>query len=122
MKTIAIDFETANEQRSSACSVGLAWIEDGQVVRVEERFIRPKTMRFSSFNIAIHGIRPEHVEDAGEITPADLAGAETIGLAAGASTPEEAIVEVFNQIHKLKGIPGAATRLEDIPTYKEESC
>ncbi len=66
LKTIAIDFETANEQRASACSVGLAWIEDGQVVRVEERLIRPKTMRFSSFNIAIHGIRPDHVEDAGE--------------------------------------------------------
>ncbi len=66
LKTIAIDFETANEQRGSACSVGLAWIEDGRVARVEERLIRPKTMRFSSFNIAIHGIRPEHVEDAGE--------------------------------------------------------
>ncbi|WP_439623086.1 3'-5' exonuclease [Shinella sp.] len=66
MKTIAIDFETANEQRGSACSVGLAWIEDNRVVRVEERLIRPKSMRFSSFNIAIHGIRPEHVEDAGE--------------------------------------------------------
>lgn len=66
MKTIAIDFETANEQRGSACSVGLAWIENDQVVRVEERFIRPKDMRFSSFNIAIHGIRPEDVEDAGE--------------------------------------------------------
>ncbi len=66
MKIIAVDFETANEQRASACSVGLAWIENDQVVRVEERFIRPKDMRFSSFNIAIHGIRPEHVEDAGE--------------------------------------------------------
>ncbi|OHV84183.1 3'-5' exonuclease [Rhizobium sp. LCM 4573] len=66
MKTIAIDFETANEQRGSACSVGLAWIEDNAVVRVEERLIRPREMRFSSFNIAIHGIRPEHVEDAGE--------------------------------------------------------
>lgn len=66
MKTIAIDFETANEQRGSACSVGLAWIEDDRVVRVEERLIRPKDMRFSSFNIAIHGIRPEHVEGAGE--------------------------------------------------------
>lgn len=66
MKTIAIDFETANEQRGSACSIGLAWIEDDRVVRVEERLIRPKDMRFSSFNIAIHGIRPEHVEDAGE--------------------------------------------------------
>lgn len=64
MSIIAIDFETANEGRGSACSVGLAWIEDNRVVRVEERLIRPKDMRFSSFNIAIHGIRPEHVEDA----------------------------------------------------------
>jgi DNA polymerase-3 subunit epsilon len=66
VKTIAIDFETANEERGSACSVGLAWIENGQVVRVEERLIRPKDMRFSSFNIAVHGIRPEQVEDAAE--------------------------------------------------------
>ncbi|WP_449415314.1 3'-5' exonuclease [Ochrobactrum teleogrylli] len=84
MKTIAVDFETANEQRGSACSVGLAWIEDGRVVRVEERLIRPKDMRFSSFNIAIHGIRPEHVEDAGEFPEVmdefadDFAGATMI--------------------------------------------
>ena len=64
MRAIAIDFETANEQRGSACSVGLAWVEDGRVVRVEERLIRPKEMRFSGMNIAIHGIRPEHVENA----------------------------------------------------------
>lgn len=66
MKAIAIDFETANEQRGSACSVGLAFIVAGRVVRVEERLIRPKDMRFSGMNIAIHGIRPEHVEDAPE--------------------------------------------------------
>jgi DNA polymerase-3 subunit epsilon len=65
MKLIAVDFETANEQRCSPCSVGLAWIEDNKVVRVEERLIRPKEMRFSSFNIAIHGIRPGDVEHAG---------------------------------------------------------
>ena len=84
LKTIAIDFETANEQRASACSVGLAWIENGQVTRVEERLIRPKDMRFSSFNIAIHGIRPEQVEDAGEFPEVmdefadDFAGATMI--------------------------------------------
>ncbi len=66
MKTIAIDFETANESRGSACSVGLAWIEDEKVVRVEERLIRPYDMRFSSFNIAIHGIGPKDVEHARE--------------------------------------------------------
>jgi DNA polymerase-3 subunit epsilon len=84
VKTIAIDFETANEQRGSACSVGLAWIEDGRVVRVEERLIRPRDMRFSSFNIAVHGVRPEHVEDAGEFPEVmdefidDFAGATMI--------------------------------------------
>ncbi|HOP20636.1 MAG TPA: hypothetical protein PK585_11175, partial [Amphiplicatus sp.] len=66
MRTIAIDFETANEQRGSACSVGLAWIEGGDVVRVEERLIRPRDMRFSGFNIAIHGIRPEDVANSPE--------------------------------------------------------
>ncbi|CAH0341269.1 3'-5' exonuclease [Rhizobium sp. CECT 9324] len=84
MKTIAIDFETANEERGSACSVGLAWIEDGRIVRVEERMIRPKSMRFSPFNVAIHGIRPEHVEDADEFPEVmeefadDFAGATMI--------------------------------------------
>jgi len=58
VKTIAIDFETANEQRGSACSVGLAWIEDGQVTRVEERLIRPRDMRFSGMNIAITAFAP----------------------------------------------------------------
>lgn len=66
LKTIAIDFETANEERGSACSVGLAWIENGQIVRVEERLIRPKDMRFSPFNVAIHGIKPRDVEDSPE--------------------------------------------------------
>jgi DNA polymerase III subunit epsilon len=65
-KTIAIDFETATEARASACSVGLAFIENGRVVRVEERLIRPPQNRYSPFNIAIHGIRPEHTAHAPE--------------------------------------------------------
>ncbi len=63
VKTIAIDFETANEERASACSIGVAWLEGGQVVRTEERLIRPKEFRFSPFNIGIHGIHPEDVRD-----------------------------------------------------------
>jgi DNA polymerase-3 subunit epsilon len=66
VKTIAIDFETASEERGSACSIGLAWIDDGVITRVEERLIRPKTMRFSPMNIAVHGIHPEDVEDSPE--------------------------------------------------------
>jgi DNA polymerase-3 subunit epsilon len=62
LKTLAIDFETANENRNSACAVGLAWIENGQVSRREYRLIRPKEMRFEFHNIRCHGIRPKDVE------------------------------------------------------------
>lgn len=63
-RTLAIDFETANERRDSPCAVGLAWIEGGRVVRREARLIRPAEMRFSPGNIGVHGIRPRDVERA----------------------------------------------------------
>jgi DNA polymerase-3 subunit epsilon len=66
MPVVAIDFETANEQRSSPCAIGLAWIEDGRITDVEHHYIRPIDMRFSGWNIAVHGIRPADVEDADE--------------------------------------------------------
>jgi len=58
---IALDFETANERRDSACAVGLAWIADGAVVRRESRLIRPPELRFSPGNIRVHGIVPADV-------------------------------------------------------------
>ncbi|MGU3537188.1 3'-5' exonuclease [Methylobacterium sp. A54F] len=61
MTVLAIDFETANERRDSACAVGLAWIEEGRVVRREARLIRPPEMRFSPGNIRVHGILPADV-------------------------------------------------------------
>ena len=64
MRAVAFDFGTANGRRDSACSMGLAWIDDGTVTAVEEHLIRPPDMRFSRFNIGIHGIRPEDVADA----------------------------------------------------------
>lgn len=63
---VAIDFETANESRTSACSIGIAWIEGGRVVETEEHLIRPREMRFNPFNTAVHGLRPEDVADAPE--------------------------------------------------------
>lgn len=63
MTVIAIDFETANERRDSACAVGLAWIAGGRVVRRETRLIRPPEMRFSPGNIRVHGILPGDVRD-----------------------------------------------------------
>lgn len=63
MRAVAIDFETANERRDSACAVGLAWIEEGKIVRRESRLIRPPELRFSPGNIRVHGILPADVRD-----------------------------------------------------------
>ncbi|WP_297799445.1 exonuclease domain-containing protein [uncultured Brevundimonas sp.] len=66
MRAVAIDFETANEQRSSPCSIGLAWIDNGIITSIEHHYIRPPDMRFSGFNISIHGITPDHVRNSNE--------------------------------------------------------
>jgi len=59
---IALDFETASGSPGSICSIGLAWIKDGQVSHVAHRLVRPHDMRFAPSYIAIHGIYPYHVE------------------------------------------------------------
>ena len=66
MRYVAIDFETANNQPTSACSVGLAKMEQGSLVDSFYSLIRPPSSYFSPMNISIHGIRPEDVTDAPE--------------------------------------------------------
>jgi DNA polymerase III subunit epsilon len=66
MAVLAIDFETANESRSSPCALGLSWIERGEIVRREYRLIRPKQMRFGFFEAKVHGLSSADVEDAPE--------------------------------------------------------
>ena len=62
----AIDFETANNHPSSACSVGLARVRDGRVVERTHWLIRPPAAhpQFLPFNIKIHGITPAMVATA----------------------------------------------------------
>lgn len=59
---IAIDFETANEKRNSPCSIGIAVVENGKIIKEIHYLIKPKEMRFMPINIGIHGIRPKMVE------------------------------------------------------------
>ncbi|WP_277630416.1 3'-5' exonuclease [Atopococcus tabaci] len=63
MNFVAIDFETANRQRHSACSLALTVVKDSQVVDEYYTLIRPETF-FDWRNIQIHGIREQDVADA----------------------------------------------------------
>jgi len=62
----AIDFETANGSSASACSVGLVKVRGGQVVDRVGWLIRPPFghAHFADWNIRIHGITPDMVENA----------------------------------------------------------
>jgi DNA polymerase III subunit epsilon len=64
MSWVAIDFETANETRGSACALGVAIVEDSQVVERRSWLIRPPTLDFNPYNVMIH-----------RITAADVAAA-----------------------------------------------
>ncbi|BBF43362.1 probable DNA polymerase III epsilon chain [Lachnospiraceae bacterium KM106-2] len=66
MNFIAIDFETANEKRSSPCSIGITVVKDGTIIEEKTFLIRPHEMRFEPINIMIHGIRPDDVKDCPE--------------------------------------------------------
>lgn len=63
---VALDVETANSQRGSICSFGLAVVEEGQVVRTESWLTQPpgELDWFDRFNIGLHGITPAMVKDA----------------------------------------------------------
>jgi DNA polymerase-3 subunit epsilon len=59
---LAIDFETANYQSDSACSVGLVRVESNRIVAEKHFFIRPPSRNFVFSHI--HGITWKRVENA----------------------------------------------------------
>lgn len=52
----AIDFETANRERSSVCSVGIVIVKDGKIADKIYRLIRPYPNYYSYWNTQIHGL------------------------------------------------------------------
>jgi len=61
---IAIDFETANEQRLSACAIGLAFVKDNEIIDRKHFYIKPPADHSFFANTYIHGIDSKDVKDA----------------------------------------------------------
>ncbi|MBP5316152.1 MAG: 3'-5' exonuclease [Bacteroidales bacterium] len=55
----AIDFETANEQPSSVCSVGVVIVQGGEIVDSFYSLIRPEPEYYQWFCQRVHGICAE---------------------------------------------------------------
>ena len=52
----AIDFETANGDRSSVCSVGLVIVRNGIVIEKIYELIKPEPNHYSYWNVMVHGL------------------------------------------------------------------
>lgn len=126
-----VDLELANACHASACSVGAARIVDGQIVNTYHQLLRP-TPPYDAFyprNVAVHGIRPEHVADSpafAELAPAlastlsrsvvvahnakaDLSMLEQSFMAAGVTMPTLRFVCTVELARRL--VPG-------LPSYR----
>ncbi len=60
----AIDFETANEQHCSVCSVGIVVVRDGQIVDSFYSLIHPEPEYYQWFCKQVHGLCEEDTENA----------------------------------------------------------
>jgi DNA polymerase-3 subunit epsilon len=68
MDFVAIDFETATHQRSSACAVGIITVENSQIVDRYYTLIQPPNNLYSWQTIRVHGIRPHQTENTGDFS------------------------------------------------------
>ncbi len=62
MDFTAIDFETANSDKHSACQLAVVKVRGGRIVDRQCWLIRPRPFYFNPFNIQVHGIEPQAVE------------------------------------------------------------
>ena len=58
----AIDFETANSERTSVCSVGVVVVRDGAIV--DRSLIQPEPNYYSYWCQRVHGLGPWDTDDA----------------------------------------------------------
>ena len=64
MDFIAIDFETANHLRSSACSIGIAVVKNSEIVETRSFYIKPTPNYYAPINSRIHGITERQTDSA----------------------------------------------------------
>jgi len=61
---VALDFETANQYRSSVCSIGLVFVENNEIVDTYYQLIKPAPNYYSPFCTQVHGLSQYDTENA----------------------------------------------------------
>lgn len=100
----AIDFETANEKRSSVCSVGIAIMEGDKVIDSIYSLIRPFPNYYTQWTTAVHGLT---LRDTNEAPDFDTVWAgiarklEDLPLVAHNSPFDEGCLKAVHQAYDL---------------------
>ena len=82
----AIDFETANGQRSSVCSVCVVVVRGGEVVDTFYSLIQPEPNYYAWFCQRVHGLGHEDTDDATCPTTSCIPSARPAGTASRTTT------------------------------------
>ena len=61
---ITLDFEIANHDYKSACSMGLVFVDNNEIVDQKHFFIQPPTLDFNPDMVEVHRITADYVKDA----------------------------------------------------------
>jgi DNA polymerase-3 subunit epsilon len=100
----AIDFETANPDRSSVCSVGVVIVRDGQIVDKMYHLICPEPEWYLWHHTQIHGLTADDTADA-KVFPhvwADIAPKiEGLPLVAHNSRFDESCLLAAHRVYQL---------------------
>ena len=101
----AIDFETANNNRSSVCSVGVVIVRDGAVTAKLYRLIRPRPDYYTYWTTLVHGLSyedtccaPDFPEVWSEIVPL----IEGLPLVAHNSPFDEGCLKATHQLYDME--------------------
>ncbi len=60
----AIDFETANNERTSVCSVGVVVVRDGEITDTYYSLIQPEPNYYNYWCTRVHGLTRDDTEEA----------------------------------------------------------
>lgn len=108
---VAIDFETANGNRGSACAVGLVrFSADGSAANLFSTLLHPhpSVEYFAPRNIEIHGIHPEDVANAptwADVYPQVLDFAGSLPIVAHNMSFDGSVLNALSALYSLPQIP-----------------
>lgn len=119
---IAIDFETANPQRVSACAIGYAKVYDCKIIETKGYLIKP-IGGHAPFQSKIHGIKDEHTFDKPyfeELFPVikDIFNYPLVAHSLFDKQVLNALSDHFNLRLKFDYIDSSAIAKERLPTLK----